>query len=85
VEEKLTPYREQWQEYKKRGRIYRSAHAVSIRVIAIGLPDVGTYFPPVGFYCYLSMTLVAVFSMQWLCVAARLRPNVSGSTKIRIK
>ena len=69
------PYREQWQEYKKRGRNDWSAHAVSILVIVIGLLVVGTYFAPVGFYCYLSMAVVAALSMQWLYIAAHLRPE----------
>lgn len=68
-----------------RGRNYRSAHAVSILVIVIGLPVVGTYFATVGFYCYLTAAVVAVLSMEWLWVVPRLRPNIPGHARLQIK
>jgi cytosine/uracil/thiamine/allantoin permease len=46
-------YKQQWQEYKKRSRIYWLAVIAFVIGLAVGLPLAVTKFPPGLFYVYL--------------------------------
>ncbi|MGI8788312.1 MAG: hypothetical protein ACR2HG_11185 [Pyrinomonadaceae bacterium] len=57
-------YKEKWDDYKKRSRIYWFAVMVFVVALAIGLPLAVTKFSPTLFYVYLSALGAAGFAIS---------------------
>lgn len=57
-------YKEKWDDYKKRSRIYWLAVMVFVLALAIGLPVAVTKFSPTLFYVYLSALGIAGFAIS---------------------
>jgi hypothetical protein len=57
-------YHQQWQDYGKRGRIYRLAQIVFVLAPAVGLPLAALRFSAALFYVYLFAVAGAGFALN---------------------